>query len=148
MYSLKWPNDRKMIPSLRSKRSRPYWAVTLRHDGTQTTECIHHLVARAFIGLAPFPGAVVNHIDTDKLNNHRSNLEWTTTAGNTAHTCALGHQAKGEIHGMSKLTEAAVREIRALHAAGHTSLAIAPKFGVTPTNIQYVVRGDTWGHVR
>lgn len=45
---------------------------------------IHRLVATSFV-----PGIggcnCVNHIDGNKLNNHYSNLEWTTFAGNTKH---------------------------------------------------------------
>ena len=38
---------------------------------------IHHLVARAFIGKRP-TGLVIDHIDRNRLNNHASNLRYTT----------------------------------------------------------------------
>lgn|SRR5574344_291547 len=47
---------------------------------------IHRLVATYFI---PKPGTndklEVNHIDSDRTNNHYNNLEWVTSSGNTEH---------------------------------------------------------------
>ena len=50
---------------------------------------IHQLVAEAFI---PNPNGMteINHIDTDKQNNHVSNLEWTDHSGNMKHAYAHG----------------------------------------------------------
>lgn len=48
------------------------------------TERVHRLVALYFC--EKHEGCnVVNHIDSDKTNNHASNLEWTTISGNTKH---------------------------------------------------------------
>lgn len=43
---------------------------------------IHQLMAEYFFGPKPFPKAEVNHIDTNRQNNHYLNLEWTTRKGN------------------------------------------------------------------
>ncbi|MBO4733962.1 MAG: HNH endonuclease [Clostridia bacterium] len=50
---------------------------------------IHRLVAEAFI---PNPDGLpeVNHIDTNKQNNHVSNLEWIDHSGNMKHAYAHG----------------------------------------------------------
>lgn len=50
---------------------------------------IHQLVAEAFI---PNPNGLteINHIDTNKQNNHVSNLEWTDHSGNMKHAYAHG----------------------------------------------------------
>lgn len=55
---------------------------------------IHRLVAEAFI---PNPNNLpeVNHIDTDKQNNHVSNLEWTDHSGNMKHAYAHGINTEG-----------------------------------------------------
>lgn len=45
---------------------------------------IHILVARAFVGKRPF-GLVINHKDSDRANNHFSNLEYVTPAENVHH---------------------------------------------------------------
>lgn len=53
---------------------------------------IHQLVALSFID-GYFEGAVVNHIDEDKANNHFSNLEWVTVKENTNHGTSIKRRA-------------------------------------------------------
>ena len=61
-----------------------YWLVTLHKNSTKKTFLVHRLVASAFI---PNPDNLIeiNHIDENKLNNHVSNLEWTTRMQNVHH---------------------------------------------------------------
>lgn len=47
---------------------------------------VHVLVAIAFIGKKPFKNAQVNHIDSNRKNNHASNLEWVTPSQNIKHS--------------------------------------------------------------
>lgn len=64
-----------------------YSVVWLRRPGEHVKHFVHRLVADAFI---PNPEAklVVNHMDRNKLHNHRSNLEWVSFKENTAHWMA------------------------------------------------------------
>lgn len=50
---------------------------------------VHRLVAAAFL---PNPSSLpqVNHIDGDKLNNTKGNLEWVTNGQNMAHAISSG----------------------------------------------------------
>lgn len=43
-----------------------------------------------------------------------------------------------------KLTWADIHEIRRLHSSGEKGIALAERFGVTPSNISQIVRGKTW----
>lgn len=43
---------------------------------------IHRAVCEAFHGPAPFPGAVVIHLDENALNNRPENLKWGTQREN------------------------------------------------------------------
>lgn len=58
------------------------------------TYLVHRLVALAFLGEPPFPGAVVNHKDGDKTNNTPENLEWCSCSENEIHSHrVLGKQS-------------------------------------------------------
>ncbi len=59
-----------------------YLFVHLRKDGKGYTLRVHCLVALAFIGPRPFPGAEVRHLNNNRLDNLRSNLEYGTRKEN------------------------------------------------------------------
>lgn len=62
-----------------------YYSVNMMKPNKKiVTERIHRLVALYFCN-KPEGCTVVNHIDSDKTNNHADNLEWTTVSGNTKH---------------------------------------------------------------
>ena len=48
----------------------------------------------------------------------------------------------------AKLTEKSVNEIRILFADGKSTAELAKLYGVSKSNIWYVVRIRTWKHVR
>jgi len=55
-------------------------------DGTRKEMFCHRLVAQAFLqNDEPEEKTLVNHIDGDKLNNHKDNLEWVTPSENNYH---------------------------------------------------------------
>lgn len=58
-----------------------------------------------------------------------------------------GNQARGEGAGPSRLTEAAVLEIRAMSAAGVGQRALAKRFGVNQSAISLIVNRKTWTHI-
>lgn len=64
-----------------------YLYVTLCVDNERKKIYIHKLVAQHFVD-GWFEGAVVNHLDEDKLNNHWTNFEWTTNKKNTQYSLA------------------------------------------------------------
>lgn len=59
-----------------------YLRVDLYKDNHRKKFGVHQLVALNFVP-GEFPGAVVNHKDENKWNNHYSNLEWITSKQNT-----------------------------------------------------------------
>jgi len=70
-------------------------------------------------------------------------LVWKTRVANRADRIAHGTHNYGERQGTSKLTEADVLEIRAMH--GRVSgRALAKRYGVTPATISKVQLRRSW----
>ncbi len=47
----------------------------------------------------------------------------------------------------AKLTVESVLEIRRLHKEGVSGVELAQRFGITPTNVSYIIRRLAWKHV-
>jgi NUMOD4 motif/HNH endonuclease len=138
-----------------------YHRVTLTADKRVRKWSVHVLVALAFLGPRP-PGWMINHLDGIKTHNVPSNLEYCTALHNSQHAMRLGlHQpwenrnepyrverlARGERHYRTTLTDADVREIRTLYAAGWLQRDIAARFHCAQTNISAIIKRHTWCHV-
>ena len=110
---------------------------------------VHQAVALTFLGPRP-TGAQINHISGDKKDNSVKNLEYISCRQNILHAWENGlrraEQVQGEHHGMAKLRQENVREIRADNC--RTSISdLAKRFGVTPQCIHFVIKNKTWRHV-
>jgi hypothetical protein len=110
----------------------------------------HRLVALAFLGSKPFPGAHVAHWDGDKWNNAVTNLRWATPAENEAdkrrHGRARGARP-GEAHHRAKLTVSLVGDLRRAAAGGLALSAIADRFRVPALTAYEAIVGKTWACV-
>ena len=74
-----------------------YKIISLGREGGRITKKVHRLVAGAFLeNNEEYP--CVNHIDSDRTNNNKSNLEWCTNKMNSAHASLAGRLPKGETH--------------------------------------------------
>jgi hypothetical protein len=80
------------------------------------------------------------------LGTQTDNMRDKVGKGRCGHT-APKKPVSGSRHHNSKLTEDAVREIRALARTGVTQAAIATLFGVTDGAVSHVLTGRTWSHV-
>lgn len=146
-----------LTPSV-PRDQREYPCVMLRYSGLRRRVAVHRLVAINFLGLPPFAGAMVRHLDGNHLNSHVSNLAWGTGKDNAADRERHGRTARGDKHGqfgkrfagsqngVAKLTEDDARTIRAL-AATRTQKSIAEQFGVHRAVIWRIVRRKGWTHV-
>jgi hypothetical protein len=57
--------------------------------------------------------------------------------------------ARGELSGMSKLTESQVLEIRKIYAVGNiTQLELARTYGMSKKGINYIINNKTWKHIK
>ncbi len=86
---------------------------------------VHRVVSECYLGDKP-DGYTVNHIDGDKTNNHRSNLEYITREENYQH--ALRHGLKRNIE--SELTETEQKNLVWLYKMGcYTQKELAESVG-------------------
>lgn len=128
--------------------SGPYPYVGLSKDDKKVRRDIHRLVLEAFVGPCP-EGMEAGHLNGNSRDARLANLAWVSKEENEAHKIAHGTKVAGERNNNSKLTDDAVREIRAAMSAGTaTRQELADKFGVNATTIDHVAAGKTWRHVR
>ena len=113
VYSFNYRRTGKTVELAQSTHPEGYKRVKAWHVRKSAGSAVHRMVAMAFIP-NPLSLPQVNHIDGNKGNNSVENLEWVDNAGNQKHAFRIGlHVAKkGECHGMHKLTEQQVIEIR------------------------------------
>ena len=104
-----------------------YWMIGIRNKDFRRTFTVHRLVAKAFVPMIEGCN-IVNHIDSNPLNNIYTNLEWTTTQGNLEHQRINKNFAKGESHGMYKIDPKKAIELR---DKGLTREEIGKHFGCT-----------------
>jgi hypothetical protein len=118
------------------------------HIGGKTyVKRMHRLVLFAFVGPCP-PGMEGCHNDGNHQNNALSNLRWDTPSANQRDRAKHGTSNQGSRHGMAKLDEGKVRQIRELHATGRFLYReIAAMFGVGDCIIGQIVRREVWRHV-
>jgi hypothetical protein len=117
----------------------------------RTTVYIHRIMAMKFI---PNPDGRphINHIDGDKANFSLENLEWCSHQENMRHAFNTGLAVArdigpGERSPAAKLNDDAVREIKKRLLYGDTHQTLANAYGVSKGTIDFIARGETWGHV-
>lgn len=138
------------IPSIIKKLQKSktgYWCIELwRHNKLKYVK-VHRLIADAFIP-NPENKPQVNHIDSNRLNNDISNLEWCTPSENTIHAVRLG-RIKSPMVGMKGLFTARNKPVIQLSISGvilkefMSQTAAAIELGLSPTNISACVNGKT-----
>ena len=103
-------------------------------------------VCEAFNGPKP-KGKQINHKDGKVANNVPTNLEWVTNSENMLHQKrVLGH-GRGEDHPASKVTEDAVRLIRAAKNEGWSLSFLAERYNINQATVSNICRRKTWRHV-
>lgn len=133
--------------SRRKRILKPYYkngylSVHLYKDGKCKHFYIHRLVAEAFLENKS-DYKEVNHIDCNKTNNSVGNLEWCNRARNLKHSYENGLKRQGELHGMSKLKNNEVEEIR--KQLGRKSQSeLANEFKVSQSTISAIKTGRLW----
>jgi hypothetical protein len=131
--------------------SSGYPLVVLNKNGKRKSALVHQLVLEAFVGARP-EAAEACHVDGDRTNTALANLRWDSRSGNIADARRHGthfeiQPHRGESHGMAKLTEEQVRDIRQRRAAGESTALIAESLGMNCSHIAGIVAKRRWKHV-
>lgn len=102
------------------------------------------------INVGPIPdGLWVLHRCDNRRCIRTSHVFLGTCKDNMVDAQQKGRLPIGESHSQSKLTSEQVKEIRYLHEQEHRCYTdIANEFGVSDSNICYIVNRQTWRHVK
>lgn len=106
----------------------------------------HRISYLLFVGAIEEGNVVCHRCDVRHCVNPK-HLFIGTQAVNIDDKVSKDRQAKGVGHGNAVLTDATVRMIRQLHAAGHTQASIARTFRVSRSNVHQIVHRQAWPHV-
>lgn len=110
-----------------------YLRVRLSRDGKSALYYIHRLVAETYIP-NPEKKPMVNHIDGNKANNRKENLEWVTGQENRDHAFHLGLYPAQKIASSQKL------EVYELVQQGMDVAEVAQRYGMQPGGVRSLVR--------
>lgn len=138
----------KWLGATMKARSRPTkdWHGQWRNAAGQH-ELTHRAAWRLFVGPIPSRGRVLHRCDNAQCCNP-DHLYIGTQADNVQDMWDRGRAkpgvSRGADHGMSKLTEADVREIR---KSDEPALEIAARFGISKTQVYDIRKRRSWAHI-
>lgn len=130
-----------------SPDSNGYPRLMVRRDGRKRYVHAHTLVCTAFHGPKPSPDHQVAHNNGVRADLREANLRWDTVAGNHADKKIHETDNSGIRHVRSRLSEAAVREIRRVHSYGGPIAHLAERYGVSKSVISAAALGKTYKNV-
>jgi len=151
LYSVNYKRTGKTIKLKPAKCPDGYLKTMLQDDnGKYKTISVHRIIALAYFGKSN--GLQVNHKNGIKTDNRVENLEYCTISENVLHSFRmnLNIPRRGELNGMSKLTEQEVKEIReyasSFKGRYYGRKMLAQKYGVSESHIKDIVnkRRNIW----
>ena len=147
-----WRNNRHgwaIVPRILKPGLTPdgVWTVCLSHENHRRSFHVGRLILITFIGPCP-EGLECCHWDDDNQNNYLTNLRWDTRQGNCDDRTRNGNNTVGSRHGLAKLTEYQVTEIRNLYQSGLVSpKGIAAHFNISAGHVRDIVKRGRWKHI-
>jgi len=120
-----------------------YLRVNLCMNGKCKLYYAHELVAAVFVGPRP-SGQQIRHLNSVGTDNRAKNLAYGSQADNEADKVQAGLSNAGSRHGMSKLSESDVFEIREHLRTGVKGVELAKKYGVNKNTIYHIKKNRTW----
>lgn len=129
--------------------NRNYYRSNLSINGKKVSYLTHRMVAECFIP-NPDNKPEVNHDDGNGLNNHISNLIWSTTIENREHAIENKLHSRGENHGSKKLTNLIVKKIQEEYqfkSKDCNTNSLSKKYDVNQSTIYNIIKKKTWKHI-
>ena len=139
----KLPRDLKL-----RKMPNGYLRVSLYRDQRRRFMPVHQAVLLAFEGSRP-EGTETRHLNGDRQDNRRINLRYGTPSANALDRIQHGTHVdnRGAHHGLAKLTEQIVTEIRERCAAGELQRVVGADFGIGQQTVSGIVLRRRWKHL-
>ena len=115
----------------------------------RSTQFVHRVVAELFL---PNPQNLsdVDHLDGNRMNPDKDNLEWVTHEENVKRAYERGGhvgRVTGEKNPKARLTPEMVLNLRAEYKTGVTIQEMVDKYGYPWNTIGNAVKGKTWSHL-
>lgn len=124
-----------------------YAIVEMRVDDRRVNISVHRLVASAFIP-NPEDKPEVNHIDGNKLNNDKSNLEWSTRSENMIHSYDTGLHRRGSDKTNSRYNNEQINTVCKLLEENKATLhQISSITSVSIDMISSIRKKKKWRHI-
>lgn len=120
-----------------------YRQLHVKVDGQRRGRTVHIMVCEAWHGPRP-EGMEVAHANGNRLDNRATNLSWKSRADNHLDKRGHGTAQWGVRHHNHRLTEEAVRAIR---ASSVSLSALAAKYGVSKSCVHAARSGRSWRHL-
>lgn len=89
----------------------------------------------------------INHVDGNKLNNARNNLEGMSLSENSRHQARTGLNAVGSDYSFAILNEIEVVQIKKLLKIGYSQSVLARHYNVHRSTISNISLGNNWKQV-
>ncbi len=115
--------------------------------GAGKRRLVSRVVALTFLGKPKRGQTDCAHRDGNHLENNWRNLRWSTRAQNEADKIIHGRANRGERHGMSRITEEKVLEIRRMIDRKASGRGIAKAMGVPESLVSKIKHGKLWSHL-
>lgn len=133
---VRWYPGQELKPVPRKKRGN-YLVVGLCIQSHPFDAMVHRLVAFHFIR-NPKNKPQVNHLDGNKANCRKDNLEWSTAKENSDHAARTG------LLGVTKLSPETVLLIREALETETSLKVVAARFNTSTGNVYAIQKGHTW----
>lgn len=128
--------------------NKGYAYLSYKDNGKMVGQYVHRLVAKTFIP-NPYNKPLINHKDSNPLNNHVDNLEWCTQRENMYHAEIYGNRKiRGSENCNSKLTDKDVIQIINRRKNGETRVSIARDYHISDTLVGAIYKRTAWKHLK